>query len=126
LATYAEAVLCATEADLLDVNADGALLSGTIEVVGAPYSVDVESGTISIVARGQSGGYIHETSSDGAARISPLWDESGAAIGRFGFQCYGTKITVRERVTLEGKIYEPGTKLTVDEDLQWIEVSSWD
>jgi hypothetical protein len=29
-------------------------------------------------------------------------------------------------VEIEGKAFEPGTKLTVDKNLQWIEVSSWD
>jgi hypothetical protein len=42
------------------------------------------------------------------------------------WMCHGIKITVTERVTIDGKAYEPGTKLTVDKDLQWIEVSSWD
>ena len=127
LATYpGGAKLCATEADLLDVGADGALLRGTIELVGGRSSVGVESGTMSIVGIGQSGGYIYETSPDGAVRIGPLFDESGAAIGRFGFQCYGTKITVMERVTLDDRTYERGTKLTVDENLEWVEVSSWD
>lgn len=46
--------------------------------------------------------------------------------GQFVYQCYGTKLTVRVQVTLEGKTYKPGTKLTVDKDLNWIEVSSWD
>jgi hypothetical protein len=42
-------------------------------------------------------------------------------------QCYGTKLTVGDQpVTLEGKTYQPGTKLTVDKDLHWIEVSSCD
>lgn len=41
-------------------------------------------------------------------------------------KCYGTKITLKVPVTLEGKTYPPGTKLTVDKNLHWIEVSSWD
>ena len=39
---------------------------------------------------------------------------------------YGTKITVGIRVEIDGKTYEPGTKLTVEKDLNWIQVSSWD
>jgi FKBP-type peptidyl-prolyl cis-trans isomerase len=41
------------------------------------------------------------------------------------YQCFGTKLTVRKKVTLKGKTYRPGTKLTVDKDLYWIEVSGW-
>lgn len=41
------------------------------------------------------------------------------------YQCYGTKLTVRKKVTLKGKTYRPGAKLTVDKDLYWIEVSGW-
>jgi FKBP-type peptidyl-prolyl cis-trans isomerase len=41
------------------------------------------------------------------------------------YQCYGTKLTVRKKVTLKGKIYRPGARLTVDKDLYWIEVSGW-
>ena len=42
------------------------------------------------------------------------------------YQCYGTKLTVRKKVTLKGKTYAPETKLTVDKDLYWIEVSGWE
>lgn len=38
---------------------------------------------------------------------------------------YGSKITVINRVTMDGKTYEPGTKLTVDKNQNWIVVSSW-
>lgn len=41
-------------------------------------------------------------------------------------KCYGTKITVNASVTIGNKTYAPGTKLTVDKDLNWIEVTSWD
>ncbi len=33
------------------------------------------------------------------------------------YQCFGTKLTVRKKVTLKGKTYPPGAKLTVDKDL---------
>lgn len=46
--------------------------------------------------------------------------------GQFVYQSYGTKLTVRATITLEGKTYQPGAKLTVDKNLHWIEVSSWD
>jgi FKBP-type peptidyl-prolyl cis-trans isomerase len=41
------------------------------------------------------------------------------------YQCFGTKLTVRKKITLKGKTYRPGAKLTVDKDLYWIEVSGW-
>jgi glycine/D-amino acid oxidase-like deaminating enzyme len=42
------------------------------------------------------------------------------------FKCYGVKITIIENnVTIDGKVYPPGTLLTVDKDLNWIQVSSW-
>lgn len=46
--------------------------------------------------------------------------------GQMTYMYYGTKLTVKARVTLEGKTYEPRAKLTVDKDLHWIAVSSWD
>jgi FKBP-type peptidyl-prolyl cis-trans isomerase len=46
--------------------------------------------------------------------------------GEQRYQCYGTKLTVRKKVTLKGKTYPPETKLTVDKDLYWIEVSGWE
>jgi hypothetical protein len=61
-----------------------------------------------------------------------LGDKSGNGIyvawgGSFSIQCYGTKLTVGDRpVTLDGQTYEPGTKLTVDGNLDWVEVSSWE
>ena len=42
------------------------------------------------------------------------------------YQCYGTKLTVRKKITLKGKTYQSGAKLTVDKDLYWIEVSGWE
>ena len=42
------------------------------------------------------------------------------------YQCYGAKLTVRKKVTLKGKTYQPETKLTVDKDLYWIAVSGWE
>ena len=42
------------------------------------------------------------------------------------YQCFGTKLTVRKKVTLKGKPYPPGTKLTVDKDLYWVAVSGWE
>jgi hypothetical protein len=60
---------------------------------------------------------------DGSVELSgTIW----FSYGKFVYQCYGTKVTIRDRSTLDGKIYEPGTKLTVDKDLNWIEVSSWE
>jgi len=44
--------------------------------------------------------------------------------GQIEYQCSGTKLTVKMKVTLEGKTYKPGTKMTVDKNLKWIEVSS--
>jgi hypothetical protein len=46
--------------------------------------------------------------------------------GEQRYQCYGTKLTVRKKVTLKGKTYQPEAKLTVDNDLYWIEVSGWE
>ena len=46
--------------------------------------------------------------------------------GEQRYQCYGTKLTVRKKITLKGKTYPPETKLTVDQDLYWIQVSGWE
>jgi len=43
------------------------------------------------------------------------------------YRCYGAKLIVGERpVTLGGETYEPGTKLTLDKNLEFVAVSSWD
>ncbi len=42
------------------------------------------------------------------------------------WKTYGIKITLKNPVTLEGVNYPAGTKLTVDKDLNWIQVSGWD
>ena len=47
------------------------------------------------------------------------------AYGQQQYQCYGTKLTVRKKVVLKGKTYQPESKLTVDKDLYWVEVSGW-
>lgn len=36
----------------------------------------------------------------------------------------GAKLTIKEAVTIDGKTYQPGARLTVDKDLNWVEVSS--
>jgi hypothetical protein len=41
-------------------------------------------------------------------------------------RCYGTRVTINGTVTIEGETYESGTLLTVDTNLHWVEVSSWD
>lgn len=44
-------------------------------------------------------------------------------------QCYGTKITVNVEggdLVLDNVMYSKGALLTVDKDLNWIEVSSWE
>jgi hypothetical protein len=44
-------------------------------------------------------------------------------------KCYGTKITVNVEggdVIIDGVMYSKGALLTVDKDLNWIEVSSWE
>lgn len=39
---------------------------------------------------------------------------------------YGVRVEIGAEVVLDGKTYPFGTKLTVDKDLNWIEVSSWE
>lgn len=39
---------------------------------------------------------------------------------------YGVKVEIEAVVVFDGKSYSAGTKLTVDKDLNWIEVSSWE
>lgn len=63
--------------------------------------------------------------------VSPdgTWNLDGNADfvnGRTAIKCYGTKITLAVPLTIKGKTYPSGTKLTVDKDLNWIAVSSWD
>jgi hypothetical protein len=40
-------------------------------------------------------------------------------------RCVGTQISVTKDVTLEGKRYKRGARLTVDKKKNWVEVSSW-
>ena len=46
--------------------------------------------------------------------------------GKTLIKWYGAKVTLNVSAVLEGKNYKPGTKLTVDKDLKWIEILSWD
>ena len=39
---------------------------------------------------------------------------------------YGVRVEIFADVVLDGKAYSSGTKLTVDKDLNWIQVSSWE
>jgi ankyrin repeat protein len=41
-------------------------------------------------------------------------------------KCYGIKVVLKVPVTIDGVVYKAGTKLTVDKDLRWTEVASWD
>ncbi len=54
------------------------------------------------------------------------WKLNGTFDFQAGYECYGTKITANVLVEIGDQTYEPGTKLTVDKDLQWVEISSWD
>jgi hypothetical protein len=40
-------------------------------------------------------------------------------------RCVGSQVTVTKDVTLEGKRYKRGTRLTVDKNNNWVEVASW-
>ncbi|MBW8010969.1 MAG: hypothetical protein FVQ83_06970 [Chloroflexi bacterium] len=41
-------------------------------------------------------------------------------------ECFGVKVTLEVPVTLYGTTFPPGTKLTLDKDFNWIEVSDFD
>jgi len=41
------------------------------------------------------------------------------------YKTYGAKITIINTVTIDGKTYQAGAMLTVDKDLNWIQVLSW-
>ena len=41
-------------------------------------------------------------------------------------QCFGTRITLDVPITVDGKVFPAGTRLTVDKNLNWIAVSSWE
>ena len=111
---------------LLKVEEDTALVSGTIEITGGKFSLKVESGSMQIIGVGKSGGFIYKSSSDGSFRVGRTADKKGKHAGNFCFQCYGTKVVVNKGVILDGKTYTSKTKMTVDKDLKWIVVSSWD
>jgi hypothetical protein len=59
-----------------------------------------------------------------------LWRYEGTIVevinGKMAFHCYGTKITLEVPASINGITYQAGTKFTVDKDMNWIEVSSWD
>ena len=39
--------------------------------------------------------------------------------------CYGAKMTVKNAASINGKKYEPGTKLTLDANGKLVQVTSW-
>lgn len=71
--------------------------------------------------------YLNEVSEDGTWLLEA--GHGGIQIVDFNLivECYGTKITINTSsdVEIDGTTYKPGAKLTVNKDLQWIEVSSW-
>ena len=100
LSTYpSDAELSCTDALLSEVTSDGSwVFTGGIICPGRSRLTVAEGGTLT-------------TDLDGP------W---GAFIG------YGAKITVVQEVTIDGVTYAAGTLLTVDVNLEWIVVSSWD
>ena len=50
----------------------------------------------------------------------------GKLVLDFTLNCYGVQVTLDVPVTIGSKTYPPGTKLTRDKDLEWVEVSSGD
>jgi hypothetical protein len=46
--------------------------------------------------------------------------------GSLDIRAYGSKLTTKTKVVLDGKTYEPDTKLTIDKNLNWCPVSSWE
>ena len=65
---------------------------------------------------------IEEVAADGSWKLDGTF---GVQDGRIVYECFGTKVTGNVPVEIGDKTYEPGTKFTVDKDLQWVEVSSW-
>lgn len=60
-------------------------------------------------------------------------DGSWLLNGRIAFEnsrqqirCFGTKIRVNTPVDIDGVHYESGSFLTVNKDLEWVQVSAWD
>ena len=46
--------------------------------------------------------------------------------GQPQLQCLGTRVTLKIPLAVGGVQYDAGAKLTVDKDLKWIAVESWD
>jgi hypothetical protein len=65
---------------------------------------------------------IKEVTADGSWILKGSFYYQGGPM----YVCYGTKITANVPVEIEDKTFELGTKLTVDKNLEWVEVSSWD
>jgi hypothetical protein len=64
-----------------------------------------------------------EVMSDGSVRLSGKISYSDAQ--GMQYKCYGTKITMKVTGDLDGTTFQAGALLTVDKDLNWIQVSSW-
>jgi WD40 repeat protein len=64
-----------------------------------------------------------------SALLDDQWLVSGSLVfvdNQFSLNCYGVKLTVNTALELDGQPYEAGDLLTVDQNLDWIQVSSWD
>ena len=98
LGTYPEGVeLSCTDAQVSEVTSDGGwVFTGGLVCPGGARLTVAEGGTFTVPG---------------------AWDN---------WRGYGAKITVAGPITIDGVTYEPGTLLTVDKDLEWIEVLSWD
>lgn len=98
--TYpADAELSCTDAEVSDVTADGQWTFVSGLVCPGKSQLTVEAGG---------------TFTTGEEFFGQTW------------KSYGARLTLKEAVTIDGKTYQPGAKLTVDKDLNWVEVSSWD
>lgn len=41
------------------------------------------------------------------------------------YPCYGTKVISNKAISVNGKRYDAGTKLTVDRNLKWVVITEW-
>jgi hypothetical protein len=69
---------------------------------------------------------VSKVSADGKWTFAGGSQLNSCGANPFPWKCYGAKFTlVGDNITIDGITYPAGTMLTVDKDLNWIQVSSW-
>lgn len=75
-----------------------------------------------------SSGFVRIGNMSGSSMVIPEGITVRGLFSEDSLKCYGAKFTINSSnpVDIDGNVYKPGAKLTINTDRQLVEVSSWD